>query len=102
MPNAKIATGYGLVSVTLKDGSVVAGTIARETPQSVGVRLFDGTNRTLARADIVTQTPPVSIMPPMLGILQPREVRDVVAFLAAQKTRSRRGATGTAAPDGGL
>jgi hypothetical protein len=25
-----------------------------------------------------------------------------VAFLAAQKTRSRRGATGTAAPDGGL
>jgi hypothetical protein len=34
--------------------------------------------------------------------LQPREVRDVVAFLAAQKTRSRRGATGTAAPDGGL
>ena len=102
VPNAKIATGYGLVSVTLKDGSVVAGTIARETPQSVGVRLFDGTNRTLARADIVTQTPPVSIMPPMLGILQPREVRDVVAFLAAQKTRSRRGATGTAAPDGGL
>jgi len=102
VPNANIATGYGLVSVTLKDGSVVAGTIARDMPQSVGVRLFDGTNRTLARADIVTQTPPVSIMPPMLGILQPREVRDVVAFLAAQKPRPRRGATGTAAPDGGL
>ncbi|MEI6053283.1 MAG: c-type cytochrome, partial [Opitutaceae bacterium] len=102
IPNAKIATGYGLVSVTLKDGSVVAGTIARETPQSVSVRLFDGVNRSIARSEIVTQTPPVSIMPPMLGILQPREVRDVVAFLAAQKSRPRRGATSTAAPDGGL
>jgi hypothetical protein len=28
----------------------------------------------------------------MLGILQPREVRDVVAFLASQKPRSRRAA----------
>ena len=90
VPAAKIATGYGLVSVTLKDGNPVTGTLARETKDTVGVRLFDGTTKTIPRANIASQTPPVSIMPPMLGILQPREVRDVVAFLASQKPRSRR------------
>jgi putative membrane-bound dehydrogenase-like protein len=97
-PAAKIATGYGLVSVTLKDGAAVTGTLAKETPQAVGVRLFDGTTKTIPRADIASQSPAVSIMPPMLGILQPREVRDVVAFLTSQKPRPRRGAAVT--PDG--
>lgn len=86
-PSAQIAPGFGLVSVTLKDKSQVTGTLARETPEAVTVRLFDGANRTIARTDIATQTPPVSIMPPMTGILQPREIRDVVAYLASLGAR---------------
>ena len=97
VPSAKIAIGYGLVGVTLKDGSVVSGTLARENAKTVTVRLFDGATRTLQRADIANQTAPVSIMPPMLGILQPREVRDVVAFLSSLKP-GRKGAT--VDPDG--
>jgi hypothetical protein len=31
------------------------------------------------------QTPPVSMMPPMLGILTPREIRDVIAYLGSLK-----------------
>ena len=84
-PAAKIATGYGMVGITLKDTSAVTGTLARETPTAVTVRLFDGTMRVVQRADIANQTAPVSIMPPMLGILQPREVRDVVAYLSSLK-----------------
>ena len=87
MPNAKIATGYGLVSVTLKDGSVVAGTIARETPQSVGVRLFDGTNRTLARADYAGISALIfaSTVPPVVYGLEasPALVAAYVALSAA-------------------
>jgi len=88
-PAAKIATGYGIVSVTLKDGTAVSGTLAKEAPAAVTVRLFDGTMKAVPRADIASQTPPVSIMPPMTGVLQPRELRDVVAYLSSLKGGSR-------------
>jgi quinoprotein glucose dehydrogenase len=84
-PSAQIATGFGIVNVTLKDKTEVTGTLAKETPEAVTVRLFDGKQQTIPRANIATQTPPVSIMPPMTGILQPRELRDVVAYLASLK-----------------
>jgi putative membrane-bound dehydrogenase-like protein len=88
-PGASIAQGYGLVSVTLKDGSTVGGTLARETPSTVAVRQFDGATKTISRSEIASQTPAISIMPPMLGILQPREIRDVVAYLASLKPKPR-------------
>jgi len=84
-PAAKIATGYGMVGLTLKDTSAVTGTLAKETAAAVTVRLFDGTVRTIPRAEIVNQTPAVSIMPPMGSVLQPREIRDVVAYLSSLK-----------------
>ena len=84
-PSAKIATGYGIVNVTLKDKSEVSGTLAKETPQAVTVRMFDGRQQIIPRSEIAAQTPPVSIMPPMQGILQARELRDVVAYLGSLK-----------------
>jgi len=86
-PIAKIAPGYGLVSVTLKDGSNLAGALAKEDKTTVTVRLGDGTEKKIPRTDITMQTPPVSMMPPMLGILTPREVRDVVAYLGSLKSK---------------
>jgi quinoprotein glucose dehydrogenase len=84
-PSAKIATGFGIVNVTLKNKSEVTGTLAKEAPEAVTVRLFDGKQQTIPRAEIANQTPPVSIMPPMTGILQPRELRDVVSYLSSLK-----------------
>lgn len=84
-PSAQIATGYGIVNVTLKDKREVTGTLAKETKDAVTVRLFDGKQQTIQRSDIAAQTPPVSIMPSMTGILQPRELRDVVAYLSGLK-----------------
>lgn len=86
-PSASIATGYGLVTVALKDGSTVSGTMAKETKEAVTVRQFDGTFQTLPRSTIKDLSAPISIMPSMVGILQPREVRDVVAYLASLKRR---------------
>lgn len=88
-PSAKIATGYGIVNVTLKNKSEVTGTLASETPEAVVVRLFDGKRQTIPRADIAAQTAPASIMPPMAGILQPREIRDVVSYLSSLRGGGR-------------
>jgi quinoprotein glucose dehydrogenase len=92
-PSAQIATGYGIVNVTLKNKTEITGTLAKETPDAVTVRRFDGKQEIIARADIAAQTVPVSIMPPMQGILQPRELRDVVSYLSSLKGgRAPRGA----------
>lgn len=84
-PGAKIAPGYGLISIRLKNGADVAGSLAKEEPGAVSVKLADGALKEVQRDQIATQTPPVSVMPPMLGILTPREVRDVVAYLSSLK-----------------
>lgn len=88
-PAAQIATGYGLVNVTLKNKTEITGTLAKETPEAVTVRAFDGKQTVVPRADIASQTPPVSIMPPMAAILQPRELRDLVAYLTSLKGSGR-------------
>jgi quinoprotein glucose dehydrogenase len=49
-----------------------------------------GTPMRAARADIQSMTPPVSAMPPMGLILQPGEIRDIVAWLAEQKAKPRK------------
>jgi putative heme-binding domain-containing protein len=84
-PSARIAEGYGIINVTLRDGTEVTGTLGAESATEVTVRFFDGQRRRLPLAEIAARTPPVSIMPPMEGILQPRELRDLVAYLASLK-----------------
>ena len=95
-PSANIAIGYGLVNFTLKNRTEVTGTLARETTDAVTVRMFDGKMQAVKRGDIANQTAPVSIMPPVLGILQPLEIRDVVAFLGSLRSRPA-----PVKPDGG-
>lgn len=89
-PVAKIVPGFGLVSVTLKDGGNVAGTLDKESKDAVTVKLADGTSKTLPRSEIASQTPPVSVMPPMLGILTKEQIRDVVAYLSSLKGKSKK------------
>jgi len=86
-PSAAIATGFGLVTVTLKDGTTVSGTLAKETKDAVTVRQFDGKFQSVSRDQIKDRSAAVSIMPPMAGVLQPRELRDVVAYLASLKKK---------------
>jgi quinoprotein glucose dehydrogenase len=82
-PNARIAPGYGVVSITLKNGDKADGTLRSESDTEVV--LLTGTppvERKIAKADIASRTDPVSAMPPLGLILKPREVRDLVEFLA--------------------
>lgn len=91
-PVAAISPGYGLVSISLKDGSSLAGTLTSEDAKVLELKLPDGQIRRIESADIVQKSPPMSVMPPMLGILSPSEVRDVVAYLASLTTGASKAA----------
>lgn len=80
-PSAVIAPGYGMATVTLKNGTTLAGTLLTETPDKLTLRQPDGVEVTAAVKEIAVRTPPISVMPPMHGILTPRQIRDVVAYL---------------------
>lgn len=85
-PSARIADGFGTVSVTLQNGETLDGLRLKETNGELSLRLADGEVRTVAQNQIrersvATQSP----MPPMGDVLTPRELRDVIEFLARWK-----------------
>ena len=86
-PSAKIVAGFGIESIALKDGTTLAGSVLKESAKTIEVRLPDGKMRKIAVTSVASRTPPVSLMPPMLGILTPTEIRDVVAYLSGLKPK---------------
>lgn len=81
VPGAKVAAGYGVASLTLKNGQKVAGVLSEETPEQYVVTV--GTDVwSVQKSDVQAATEPISAMPPMSALLTPREMRDIVAFLA--------------------
>ncbi len=87
-PIAQIAPGYGLVSIALKDGKSISGALDKEDAAQITLRMPDGKTQSIPRAQIATATPPISVMPPMLGILTKPQIRDVVAYLASLKAKT--------------
>lgn len=85
-PQGEIAEGYGLISATLKNGSVVSGLLAKETKEELTLRLPATTiTNTVKKADIASRTKPASAMPVMTSLLTRMEVRDLVAYLQTLK-----------------
>ena len=89
-PQAKIAPGFGLITVTLKKGDPVIGALASANEKEVQVRLADGKTQKIAVADIASKTEPVTVMPPMGTILNKRQIRDVVAYLGSLKATEKK------------
>jgi putative heme-binding domain-containing protein len=87
-PSAKIVQGFGIETIVLKDGTTLAASVTKESPKSLDIRLPDGKSQKVSVASIASRTPPISVMPPMLGILTPEEIRDVVAYLAGLKPKT--------------
>jgi putative membrane-bound dehydrogenase-like protein len=92
-PSAKIVPGFGIENIVLKDGATLAGSVLKESAKSLDLKLADGKTRKVAAAAIASRTPPISVMPPMLGILTPAEIRDVVAYLSGLKPKAPKAKT---------
>lgn len=88
-PNATIAPGFDTIVLTLRDGSTVAGTVAKETAETVTLRGVDGKPLPVKKSDITRRETAPSGMPEVYGtLLTKSELRDVVEFLASLRERS--------------
>lgn len=84
-PSARLAPGYGTVSLTLKDGQVVNGILAKETAEELTLTTSDAEPLVIPVGRITKRENMPSGMPPMGLLLSKREIRDVVEFLANLK-----------------
>lgn len=84
-PQAEVAEGYGVGSLTLKDGTVVGGNFLPDDKDgNVLIKVGEELKR-IPKDQIASRSKPMSAMPPMNGILSKQELRDMVAYLVSCK-----------------
>ncbi len=86
-PSARIAPGYGMISLKLTDGQEVTGTVIQETDNEIQLKTSEAEPLRIATARIKSRENYPSSMPPMGGLMSKREIRDVVEFLASLKSK---------------
>lgn len=84
-PNARIAPGFGSVTLALVDGRVLGGTLAGEDDTKLVLVTPQGERLTIAKDTIDARSPAQSPMPPQGKTLTLRELRDLVEYLAGLK-----------------
>lgn len=84
-PDAMISPGFGVVTLALDDGRVLSGTLKAESEKELELITADGRRHVVPQESVEKRTDPKSPMPAMDKILSPRDVRDLVEFLAELK-----------------
>jgi len=84
-PSARIAPGYGTVSLELTSGKKINGILQQEKPNGLLVKIGDKPDTLITTKNIAKRTNGMSSMPPMRFLLSKKEIRDLVSFLATMK-----------------
>ena len=84
-PSAKIAKGFETVTLVMHDGKIYGGLIRQEDAGEIILEQPNGVRVTLKASDVDERSAPKSAMPEMNRALSPRELRDLVEFLAGLK-----------------
>lgn len=84
-PDARLAPGFGTVSIELANGRKLNGILQQETEQSLILKIGDKADTTIMKKDVAVRKNAPSSMPPMRLLLTKKEIRDVVSFLARLK-----------------
>ena len=82
-PGADIAEGFGITTVSLKNGESLTAQLGKETDSGIELIDLEGNRQIISNAQIESRTDPMSSMPPMGFILNKRELRDLVAYLSS-------------------
>ena len=83
-PNADFSKGFGILTLNMKDGTVIGGTYSDETDSTYDLLLADGKTVKVEKKNIKKEQR-LSPMPPMTAILSPEEIRDLVAYMKSLK-----------------
>jgi putative heme-binding domain-containing protein len=84
-PSARLAPGFGVVTVELKERKTIAGVLLDENDKSLTIKVSDKQNEVIAKDKVMKRTNAASSMPEMRYILSKKEIRDVVSFLSGLK-----------------
>jgi quinoprotein glucose dehydrogenase len=84
LPSAKIAPGFGTVTVSLDDGRVLTGVLLQDD-KTVTLQLAEGNKVSFPSDSIEKRTAVQSAMPTVDRTLTPREMRDLIEFLSSLK-----------------
>lgn len=81
-PSADLADGYGVVSLTMKNGETMSGVLLGETASVLRLQTSDAEPIRIPQSEIARRQNAPSAMPEMGAILSRTELRDLVEFLS--------------------
>jgi quinoprotein glucose dehydrogenase len=87
-PGAIVAPGYGMITVTKKDDSIVAGLFLKDNGKVLHIKVGDKIQK-VKSSDVKSKTQPVSAMPPMALMVKKTEIRDIVAYLKTLRKKKK-------------
>lgn len=86
-PSARLAPGYGSVTLTLKDGQQVTGILEKESSRELVLRTNAAEPLVVPVGRIKTRKNQPSGMPPMGRMIEKRELRDIIEYLSTLKKK---------------
>lgn len=86
-PSARLAPGFGMVKLTLKDGQQVTGTLMREDAEELILKTSQAEPLEVSVGRIEKRENYPSSMPPVGKTLTKEEIRDVIEFLSSLKEK---------------
>ncbi|ODS78086.1 MAG: heme-binding protein [Cytophagaceae bacterium SCN 52-12] len=84
-PSARLAPGYGMVMLTLSDGTSAAGILTAEDKEELTLKTAEAEPLHIPAGRITKRDNVPSSMPDMSKIMSRHEIRDVVEFLSTLK-----------------
>lgn len=84
-PSARLAPGYGMITLGLKNGRTISGILKNDKADSITIKVGNHADTVITQSSIQTRKYAASSMPPMRLLLTKKEIRDVVSFLATMK-----------------
>lgn len=84
-PSARLAPGYGVVTVDLDNGKTVSGVLQGETERDLILKVGGQADTVIRKNAITKRINAASSMPDMRYFLTKKEIRDLVSFLATLK-----------------